>query len=88
MPVASAARSTPASPNDLARRTHEHREGVADSFTKEYGIKTLVYFEAFDDIATAIEREKQLKRWCRSWKLALIEKDNPEWSDLFFESVQ
>ena len=72
----------------LARRTHEHREGVADGFTKEYGVKTLVYFEVLDNITTAIEREKKLKRWRRSWKLALIEKGNPEWRDLFAEIVK
>lgn len=69
--------------NDLVRRTHEHRQGTADGFTREHGVKRLVYFEAFDDIAPAIAREKQLKRWHRPWKFALIEKDNPGWRDLF-----
>ena len=74
--------------NDLVRRTHEHREGAADGFTKRYGIKQLMHFETFDDITSAIEREKSLKRWHRPWKFALIEKDNPEWRDLFAEIVQ
>ena len=69
--------------NDLVRRTHEHRESTADGFTKKYEVKQLVYFEAYDDIATAIAREKKLKRWRRDWKLALIEKDNADWRDLF-----
>jgi putative endonuclease len=74
--------------NNLARRTHEHKASAADGFTKEYGIKTLVYLETFDGISTAIAREKQLKRWRRSWKLELIEKDNPGWQDLFAEIVK
>jgi putative endonuclease len=74
--------------NDLVRRTHEHRQGAAAGFTREYGVKRLVYFEAFDHIAPAIAREKQLKRWHRLWKFALIEKDNPGWRDLFDEIVR
>ncbi len=74
--------------NDLVRRTHEHRQGAVEGFTSEYGVKQLVYFEAFDDIRIAIGREKTLKRWRRSWTLALVEKGNPEWRDLFAEIVQ
>lgn len=73
--------------NDLVRRTHEHREGAADGFTKRYGVKRLVHFEIFEDIASAIEREKSVKRWRRAWKLALIEKTNPKWRDLFADIV-
>jgi putative endonuclease len=69
--------------NDLVRRCHEHREGLAEGFTRRYGVKQLVHFESFDDIRTAIQREKSLKRWSRQWKLALIDKNNPEWRDLF-----
>ena len=69
--------------NDLVRRIHEHREGAVDGFTKKYGVKQLVYFETHDDITTAISREKSMKRWRRPWKLALVEKGNPEWRDLF-----
>ena len=68
--------------SDLVRRIYEHREGLVDGFTKKYGIKTLVYFEYGGDINSAILREKQLKKWHRSWKLKLIEKDNPFWRDL------
>lgn len=69
--------------NDLVRRSHEHREGVTEGFTKRHGIKLLVYFETFEDIRIAIQREKSLKRWSRQWKLALVDKSNPEWRDLF-----
>ena len=69
--------------NDLVRRCHEHRQGLTEGFTRRYGIKQLVHFESFDDIRTAIQREKNLKRWTRQWKLALIDKNNPEWRDLF-----
>ena len=69
--------------NDLVRRIHEHRAAAVDGFTNKYGIKQLVYFESFDDITTAISREKKLKRWRRDWKLTLIEKDNSQWRDLY-----
>lgn len=68
---------------DLVRRTHEHRESAADGFSRRYGVKQLVHFETFEDIRVAIQREKNLKRWVRSWKLALVDKSNPEWRDLF-----
>lgn len=71
--------------NDLVRRVWEHREGVADGFTKRHQIKSLVYFEQFDDPTTAIQREKNLKKWKRSWKLELIETENPGWRDLWDE---
>ena len=69
--------------NDLLRRVGEHREGVVAGFTKKYGVKRLVYFETFDDVDAAIAREKLLKGWNRAWKIRLIEKDNPNWDDLF-----
>ena len=68
--------------NDLVRRISQHQEGIADGFTKKYGVKRLVWFETFDFIEAAIEKEKRLKRWRREWKVALIEKDNPAWRDL------
>ncbi|MBI3507431.1 MAG: GIY-YIG nuclease family protein [Proteobacteria bacterium] len=70
---------------DLARRAGEHREGVVDGFTKRYGIKRLVWFEAHDDIRAAIQREKLMKHWPRKWKVRLIVVANPEWRDLFDE---
>lgn len=60
--------------NDLIRRIHEHREGSVAGFTERYGVKRLVYFESWADVAGAIEREKRMKRWRRAWKVALIEK--------------
>ena len=69
--------------NDLVRRVYEHREGLVEGFTKRYGVKTLVYFEAHDRAELAIQREKTLKHWVRDWKIALIERDNPNWDDLY-----
>ena len=68
--------------SDLARRAWEHREGLADGFTKRYGLKRFVYVERHDDITLAIQREKLLKHWSRSWKVQLILRENPEWEDL------
>ncbi|HWA91837.1 MAG TPA: GIY-YIG nuclease family protein [Rhizomicrobium sp.] len=68
--------------NGLDRRIREHKLGVADGFTKKYGVKLLVYFETHDDIHAAIHRESRLKKWRRRWKLELIEKGNPDWRDL------
>ena len=67
----------------LVGRVLQHREEFVDGFTKRYGTKSLVYYEAFDDIRVAIQREKSLKRWPRAWKINLIERENPTWSDLF-----
>ncbi len=69
--------------SDLSRRVFEHRDGVIDGFTKRYGLKRLVYYESFDDIRDALQREKNLKHWPRLWKLALIQEMNPDWDDLY-----
>lgn len=69
--------------NDIARRTDEHRTGKADSFTRRYGVKRLVYYEPHDQIEAAIRREKTLKKWPRRWKLRVIENMNPGWADLY-----
>ena len=69
--------------SNLARRGHEHRSGVVAGFTRRYGVKRLVHVETFDDVRRAIQREKNLKHWLRAGKLALIEKDNPNWDDLY-----
>jgi putative endonuclease len=71
--------------NDLIRRVAEHKLQLVESFTKEYGVVKLVYFEQFGDPENAIKREKRLKKWKRDWKIALIEKDNPDWNDLYQE---
>jgi putative endonuclease len=68
--------------NDLPRRMWEHKEGLVPGFTKKYGIKTLVYYETFDDVNVAIHRETRLKKFKREWKLNLIEQRNPDWADL------
>jgi len=69
--------------SDLARRAWEHREGVAEGFTKRHGLKRLVYAERHEDIRDAIRREKRLKRWPRQWKINLIRQSNPDWRDLY-----
>ena len=69
--------------NNLPRRIYEHKKGLVDGFTKKYKIKKLVYYEETNDIYSAIEREKQLKKWRREKKIKLIEKDNSKWKDLF-----
>ena len=69
--------------SDLIKRVWEHKHEQADGFTRKYGVHTLVHFEVFDDITAAIEREKQLKRWHRQWKINLIEEHNPDWKDLY-----
>ena len=69
--------------NDLVRRVYEHKSGTVESFTKRHAVNRLVYFECFDDIEAAIHREKRLKKWTRAWKIALIEKDNQNWIDLY-----
>jgi len=60
-----------------------HREGVGSKFTSKYGVSMLVYYKTFQNIVTAIQREKTMKKWKRDWKTNTIEKDNPEWMDLF-----
>jgi len=67
--------------NDLLRRLDQHRRGTATAFTARYHVFRLVYFEEYQWIDQAIEREKQLKGWNREWKLKLIERDNPDWLD-------
>ncbi len=68
--------------NNIARRTSEHKHRIHEGFTKKYKVYMLVYFEVFDSIGAAIQREKQLKKWKRLWKIQLIEKMNPFWHDL------
>ncbi|MEK7111281.1 MAG: GIY-YIG nuclease family protein [Patescibacteria group bacterium] len=68
--------------NDLERRVFEHKNHLVRGFTEKYKINILVYFEQADDVRTALQREKQLKKWNRKWKLDLIENVNPEWKDL------
>jgi putative endonuclease len=69
--------------NDIARRGFEHRQGNGSVFTRRYGVKRLVWMEPHESIVEAIAREKQIKGWNRDWKLRLIERDNPQWLDLY-----
>jgi putative endonuclease len=68
---------------NLPKRGFEHREGLIDGFTRRYGLKMLVYYEVFDDVRNAIQREKTMKHWPRAWKVRLIHGLNPEWKDLY-----
>jgi putative endonuclease len=69
--------------SNLPRRAFEHREGVVEGFSKRYGLTILVYYELFDDIRNAIQREKTIKHWPRAWKVRLIHGMNPDWQDLY-----
>ena len=69
--------------SDLRRRTYEHKQGLYDGFTRKYDCKILVWYEAHDNMESAIRREKALKHWVRKWKVELIEKENPGWKDLY-----
>ena len=69
--------------NDLIRKVYEHKNYLLDGFTKNYDIKMLVYFEIYDSIETALNREKNIKAWQRSWKVRIIEEQNPHWNDLY-----
>ncbi len=69
--------------SDLVKRVWEHRNDVVEGFTKKYGVHTLVWYEQHDSMVSAITREKTLKGWKRQWKLELIEKENPQWHDLY-----
>jgi putative endonuclease len=68
---------------DLVTRVDQHRRGEGSAFCAEYGLKRLVWAEYAEDISDCIAQEKRMKRWRREWKFALIERDNPEWRDLY-----
>ncbi|HEX9721276.1 MAG TPA: GIY-YIG nuclease family protein [Ramlibacter sp.] len=69
--------------NDLVRRVSQHRSGAFEGFTDRYRVHHLVWFESTPSIEAAIQKEKQIKNWKREWKIALIEKENAEWRDLY-----
>ena len=71
--------------NDLIKRVYAHKNDLVEGFTKKYGVHQLVYYEQTEDVKSAIQREKQLKKWNRGWKIELIEKMNPDWKDLYDE---
>ena len=68
--------------SDLAQRVGQHKSGLVEGFTRRYTVHTLVWYEKHDSIETAIHREKDIKKWNRSWKIELIETGNPQWHDL------
>jgi len=71
--------------DDLERRVWEHKSGAVPGFTRKYGVKTLVWYEVHETRENAFQRERQLKKWNRVWKLELIERSNPSWRDLVDE---
>jgi putative endonuclease len=68
--------------NDIRRRAAQHKDGLADSFTRRYSLNRLVYLERHEDMLSAIQRESNIKHWPRAWKVRLIGRDNPNWVDL------
>jgi putative endonuclease len=71
--------------SDLIKRVFQHKSDVAEGFTKKHAVHDLVWFESTPSIEEAIRKEKQIKNWKRAWKIALIEKENPQWRDLYPE---
>jgi putative endonuclease len=69
--------------SDLIKRIWEHKSDAVEGFTKKYGVHTLVWYETHENMESAISREKAIKGWKRQWKLELIEKENPQWNDLY-----
>ena len=74
--------------NDLVRRAYEHREGLVEGFSRQYGLKMLVYYEQHATALAAIQREKNIKHWSRAWKIDLIRTLNPDWRDLWDDIVR
>ena len=74
--------------SNLVKRIYEHKNKFVKGFTEKYAVDKLGYFEIYEDIEQAIEREKQIKKWNRNWKIKLIEKENPNWEDLYNEIIK
>ena len=74
--------------SDLIKRAWQHREALAEGFTKKYDVKQLVWYEVHNDVHAAITREKQIKKWNRAWKIRLIQEQNPQWRDLYEDVAQ
>ena len=72
---------------DLVKRSYEHKQGLAEGFSKEHDLHLLVWYEVHEDVLAAITREKQLKEWRRDWKINLIQAMNPDWKDLYLDIV-
>jgi putative endonuclease len=73
--------------SDLIKRVYEHKNNLVSGFTERYNVHTLVYFESTNDIDNAIRREIQIKKWNKDWKIELIEKNNPDWRDLYLDLI-
>ncbi len=73
--------------NNLIRRTLQHKNNLAEGFTRRYSVHTLVYYEQYNDVESALLREKQMKKWNRQWKINKIREQNPDWKDLFEDMV-
>ena len=73
--------------SDLLARVWQHKNDAIEGFTKKYSVDKLVYFEQHETMPLAIEREKQVKKWKRKWKLELIEEQNPTWKDLYEDVI-
>ena len=71
--------------SDLVKKIWQHKHHLIEGFTKKYNVTLLVYYEIHENVESAINREKRIKKWQRSWKLRLIEDKNPQWKDLFKE---
>ena len=74
--------------SNLVKRIYGHKNKFVKGFTEKYAVDKLEYFEIYEDIEQAIEREKQIKKWNRNWKIKLIEKENPNWEDLYNEIIK
>ncbi len=70
--------------SDLVKRVYEHKNDLVEGFTKKYHVHKLVYYEENNDVYAAITREKRIKKWNRAWKVQLIEKNNSDWGDLYY----
>jgi putative endonuclease len=71
--------------SDLAGRLEQHETGVGSKFAARYGVKRLVWFDEYEWIVDAIDREKAIKKWPRAWKIKMIEEDNPHWHDISWQ---
>ncbi|WP_419215219.1 GIY-YIG nuclease family protein [Wolbachia endosymbiont of Rhagoletis cingulata] len=74
--------------SNLTKRIWEHKNKVISGFTSKYNVQKLVYFEIFQDVGSALNREKLLKSWKREWKIDLVERENPNWADLYDEIIK
>ena len=73
--------------SDLVKRIWQHKNDQEEGFTRKYAVHDLVYFELHENMLSAIQREKQIKKWRRNWKVEMIEKQNPNWTDLWSQIV-